>query len=89
MFVLKSPCNAFQRVLREVFPSSQVDLRYDPVKPTIDEVAIHGYSIAEGLRKRHFRQRAEEMVKEGWPAAAAYYGYCLVFMDGLQAKRWW
>ena len=85
MVVLKSYCCTFQDMLGEMFAGSDVDLNYDPLEPTVNNVEVWGYSNAKKLCKHLFVQRAERIVKEGWPAAAAHFAYLLAYLDGLEA----
>jgi hypothetical protein len=82
MVVLKSFCGTLQETLDNIFPGSDVDMNYDPLKPTANDVEVWGPDQAKKLYELCFVQRAKTMVRKGWPVAAAYYAYHLETMDG-------
>jgi len=84
MAVLKSYCPTLQVMLGKILPGSDVDLNYDPTEPTVSEVENLGYNVAKTLCEYLFIKRAERMVKEGWPMAAACYEHLTARING----RW-
>jgi hypothetical protein len=81
MVVLKSFCGTLQETLDNIFPSSDVDMNYDPLKLTANDMEVWGPDQAKKLYELCFVQRAKTMVRKGWPVAAAYYAYHLETMD--------
>jgi hypothetical protein len=86
MVVLKSLCGTLQETLDNIFPGSDVDMNYNPLKPTANDVEVCGPDQAKKLYELCFVQRAKTMVREAWPVAAAYYAYRLETMDGPAAR---
>jgi hypothetical protein len=81
--ILKSHCHTAQDTLNTIFPGSDVDLNYNPVEPTANDLKIWDYDAAKRLRHHWCFKRAIRIVQDGWPAAAAYYTYLLEGMCGL------
>jgi len=83
--ILKSHRRTVQDTLGKIFSSSDVELCYDPLEPTANDLEFWDYDTAKQLRRRWFFQRAIRVVEKGWPAAAAYYAYLLEVMFGLSS----
>ena len=81
MVVLKSYCRSFRDQLGEIFYSSDVDISYNPVRPMANDVEALGYVNAKKVYEDWFVARAESIVNDGSPAAAAHYAYLLALMD--------
>jgi Gti1/Pac2 family len=81
--ILKSHRRTVKDTLGKIFPGSDVDLYYDPLIPTANDSEVWGYDKAKMLCKDWFFERAIKVVREGWPAGAAYYAYRLKVMSGL------
>jgi hypothetical protein len=75
--ILKSHCRTVQGTLGKIFPGSDVDLNWNPLEPTANDLELWGYDEAKRLRQTWFSQRAIIIIKDGWPAAAACYAYFL------------
>jgi hypothetical protein len=86
MVVLKSLRGTLQETLDNIFPGSDVDMNYDPLIPTANDVKVYGPDQAKKLYELCFVQRAKTMVRKAWPVAAAYYAYRLETMDGPAAR---
>ncbi|KAL8902279.1 MAG: hypothetical protein Q9207_004797 [Kuettlingeria erythrocarpa] len=84
--ILKSHRLTVQDTLRKIFSGSDVDLHYDPLEPTANDLEFWDYDTAKKLRQSWFFQRATRVVKMGWPAAAACYADLLEVMCGLRSK---
>jgi hypothetical protein len=80
--ILKSHCCTARDMLGTIFPGSDVDLNYNPVEPTAKDLKIWNYDTAKELHHRWSFKRATRIVKNGWPAAAAYYTHFLEVMCG-------
>lgn len=78
--ILKSHRRTVQDMLSKKFSGSDVDLYYDPLEPTANDLECWDYDTAKKLRQSWFLQRAIRVVKMGWPAAAACYAYLLEVM---------
>ena len=87
MTVLKSYCSILQVMLGKIFPSSDVDLNYDPTESAVNEVENLDYSGAKTLCQHLFIKRAERMVKKGWPMAAACYDHLTARINGPRRAR--
>lgn len=81
--ILKSHRRTVQDTLRKIFSGSDVDLYYDPLEPTANDLEFLDYDTAKKLRQSSFFERAIKVVKMGWPAAAACYAFLLKVMFGL------
>ena len=82
MVVLQSYCPTLQAILGKIFPGSDVDLHYDPTEPTVSEAENFGYKVAKTICRYLFINRAERMVKEGWPMAADCYEHLAACING-------
>lgn len=87
MAVLKSYSHSFRDTLRMMFPESSIDLDYDPLEPTANDVELWGYSAAKELSEHMFLQRSEMVDWKGSPAAAPHFAYLQRIMRGLKAGR--
>lgn len=87
MAVLESYCPTLQAMLGKIFPGSDVDLNYDPTEPTVSEVENFGPEKAKAVCKYLFIERAERMVKEGWPMAADCYEHFKARIIGKWRSR--
>lgn len=74
---LKSKIPTLQEVIPKILPGSHVEVKYDPIKPTAEDLKVWDYDQAEALRGDWFAQRAVRITKEGGPEAAAYYAHRL------------
>ena len=75
--VLKSHRGTVQDTLGKIFSDSNVELRYDPLEPTANDLVFWDYHTAKRLRRGWFFQRATRVMEKGWPAAAACYASLL------------
>jgi hypothetical protein len=75
--VLKSYLSALVDKLGKEFPGSSIDQAYDPYEPGKDEVVRFGHDIAKCRRVCEFSMRAENMIRDACPEAAAYYSHLL------------
>jgi hypothetical protein len=74
--------------LREMVSDCIIDPDYDPTEPNAREVEEFGYEMARILSKDKFQERAERMMREALPKAAAFYadlamggGWEMVILD--------
>ncbi|KAI9736734.1 MAG: hypothetical protein M1834_000938 [Cirrosporium novae-zelandiae] len=75
--VLRLYLPTLQDKLSKIFPNSIVDLKYNPMEPSVDDVKYWGYGNAKALNTDWFSKRAGKMIKEAWPTASAYYSYLM------------
>jgi len=75
--VLKLHLPALVDKLGKSFPGSHIDQTYDPYEPSKDEVVRFGSDIAKFRRVCEFSIRAENMIRDACPEAAAYYSHLL------------
>jgi hypothetical protein len=71
--VRKSYLLTLKDKLCKMVPDCIVEPDYDPTEPNAKEVEEFGYERARILRTVKFRDRAERMMRESWPKAAAFY----------------
>jgi hypothetical protein len=71
--VRKSYLPTLKDKLREMVSDCIIDPDYDPTKPNAREVEEFGYETARILSKDKFHDRAERMIHEAFPKAAAFY----------------
>jgi hypothetical protein len=71
--VRKSYLPTLKNKLRQVVPGCIIEPDYDPTEPNAKEVEEFGYERARILRTATFHDRAERMIREPWPKAAAFY----------------
>lgn len=83
--VLKEKAMRLQEVLKNIAPISEVDLNYNPLEATEEDLQEWGDATARTLRERSFRQRAQKMVEDGGLEEAAYYNHLLAVMDSKRA----
>ena len=75
--VLKSHRRTVRDTLSKIFPGSDVELDYNHLEPTANDLKFWNYDTVKTLYQCQFFQRATRVVNEGWPAAAACYA-CLL-----------
>jgi len=80
---LKSYCLIAQSTLGKMFPDSDIDLHYNPLEPTAQDVEVWGYDKAKKVCRQWLFKRSIRVVSEGWSVAAAYYSSLLRVMFGL------
>jgi hypothetical protein len=73
--------------LSKIFPGSHVDLYYNPLKPTANDLKTWKYDAAKSFLLRRFFQRVIRVIRTGWPAAGACYAYLLEVMLGLRLDQ--
>ena len=83
--ILKSHRRTVQDTLGKMFSGADVDLYYDPLKPTADNLEFWDYDTAKKLGQGWFFQRAIRVIKNGCPPAAACHAYFLEVMFGLRS----
>jgi hypothetical protein len=71
LVVYKKYLPTLLKKLGKISPGLNVDLNYNPVQPIVDDEKERALSM------HSFLARADIMIKEAWPVAAAYY-FCLV-----------
>ncbi|KAH7364910.1 hypothetical protein BKA65DRAFT_146287 [Rhexocercosporidium sp. MPI-PUGE-AT-0058] len=71
--VRKSYLPILRNKLHEMDPTCIIELGSNPIAPNAKEVEKFGYQKARVLSTMRFRYRAECMVSEAWPKAAAFY----------------
>ncbi|KAH7374078.1 hypothetical protein BKA64DRAFT_256845 [Cadophora sp. MPI-SDFR-AT-0126] len=71
--VRKSYLPMLKNMLHKVVPKCIIEPGSDPTEPSAKEVEEFGYERARILKPVRFRNRAECMVSESWPKAAAFY----------------
>ncbi len=81
--ILKSYRLIAQSRLSEIFPDSDIDLLYNPLKPTAQNVEVWGHDNAKKVCRQWLFERSIRVVSEGWSVAAAYYSSLLRVMFGL------
>lgn len=81
--ILKSYCLIAQSMLSKMFSDSNIDLHYNPLKPTAQNVKVWGYDKAKKACQQWLFERSIRVVSEGWSVAAAYYSSLLQVMFGL------
>jgi len=81
--ILKSYCLIAQSTLGKMFPDSDIDLHYNPLEPTAQDVKVWGYDKAKKACRQWLFERSIRVVSEGWSVAAAYYSSLLRVMFGL------
>ena len=86
--VHKSYLPTLKDKLREMVSDCIIDPDYDPTEPNAREVEEFGYETARILSKDKFQERAERMMREALPKAAAFYadlamggGWEMVILD--------
>lgn len=85
--VLKPYSQSFRDTLRKMFPESSIDLDYDPLEPTANDVELWGYCAAKELSEHMFLQRSEMVDWKGSPAATPHFGYLQAILRGLKAGQ--
>lgn len=80
--VLRTHCFSLESQLSREFPSSEIDLNYDPTQPETSCVESWGYNGAWMLNRIGFSARAQKMIEEALGVAALYYAY----LDGRLEK---
>jgi hypothetical protein len=85
--ILESRRRTVSHILGKIFPGSHVDLHHNPLEPTTDDLKIWDYDAAKSLLQHWFFERAIRVIRNGWPAAAAYYSYLLEVMFGLRLDQ--
>ncbi len=75
--VLKSHRRTIQDTVDKMFSDPDLELYYDPLEPTANDLKFWDYETAKKLYQCRFFQRATRVVKMGWPAAAACYASLL------------
>jgi hypothetical protein len=83
--ILKSHRRTALDMLGKIFPGSDVDLDYNPLEPTANNLEFWDYDTAKKLRQQWFFQRAIRVIQNGWPAGAACYVYLLEVMFGFRS----
>ena len=81
--ILKSYCLIAQSTLSKMFPDSDIDLHYNPLEPTAQNVKVWGYDKAKKACQQWLFKRSIRVVSEGWSVAAACYSNLLRVMFGL------
>lgn len=63
--------------LTRLYPGCHFDPKYDPFQPAPRDVDYFGIARARELTRQCVLKRAERMVEDSWPIAAACYAFLL------------
>lgn len=69
--------------LHDLFPGSDVGIRYNPLEPTVEDLELWDYNTTRRLHCCWFEERAIRKARDSWSVAARYYVYRLNIIFGF------